>query len=476
MSRSRRRLLGTGLLVAATAWAAAAGSEDIPRGAVVDPVSCTEDGQQGYALYLPSRYQPGHPWPILYLFDAGARGKLAVERFQKGAEECGLILAASNNSRNGPVEKSIAAAQAVWRDTHRRFSIDDRRVYAGGFSGGARVACLLADLAPGSIAGVIGCSAGFPENRPASRDTPFVYFGTAGDTDFNYYELRALDKELEKLGIRHRVEIFEGHHDWPPEDLCVEAIEWMELTAMEKGIGRDEKRIESLLEKRLKKARELESAGKALEAYRAYAAVARDFRAFRDVSSVETRAADLEKSRRIRDLAQAQEKRDAANRAALGQLEATLASVCASEVLPPSTKLLNDLRVPGLKRRAASNEDREDALAARRMLESLFARTALFLPPQLVEKGDFPCAILLLSVAAEIKPEDPRVFYNRACAFARAGNRKKALTDLRGAIAKGFSNREQIERDPDLASLREEEGFPEILRGLPEPTSNSGPQ
>ncbi|MGH9364390.1 MAG: TPR end-of-group domain-containing protein, partial [Thermoanaerobaculia bacterium] len=267
-------------------------------------------------------------------------------------------------------------------------------------------------------------------------------------------------------------------HDWPPEDLCAEAIEWMELTAMEKGIGKEEKTIDSLFEKRLRRAQKLESAGKTLEAYRAYAAVAHDFRAFRDVSSVETHAADLEKSRRIRDLAQREEKRNAADRGALGQLEATLASVCASEVLPPSTKLLNDLQVPGLKRKAASTsvEDREGALSARRMLENLFARTALFLPPPLLERGDFSCAILLLSVAAEIKPEDPRVFYNRACAYARAGNRKKALTDLRGAIAKGSFNREQLEKDPDLAALREEKGFQEILRGLPEPAPNSGAQ
>ncbi len=95
MSRFRSRLLPAGLLLAATAWAAAAGPEDFPRGTVIDPVSCTEDGQQSYALYLPSRYEPGRPWPILYLFDAGARGKVAVERFRKGAEERGSILAAA---------------------------------------------------------------------------------------------------------------------------------------------------------------------------------------------------------------------------------------------------------------------------------------------------------------------------------------------------------------------------------------------
>ena len=53
-----------------------------------------------------------------------------VEKYQAAAEQYGYIVAASNNSRNGPYAVSMAAAQAMMTDVSRRFSIDPRRVYS----------------------------------------------------------------------------------------------------------------------------------------------------------------------------------------------------------------------------------------------------------------------------------------------------------------------------------------------------------
>lgn len=52
------------------------GTEDLPRGRIVEKVTCADDATQSYALYLPSRYSPDRTWPILYAFDARARGLL----------------------------------------------------------------------------------------------------------------------------------------------------------------------------------------------------------------------------------------------------------------------------------------------------------------------------------------------------------------------------------------------------------------
>jgi poly(3-hydroxybutyrate) depolymerase len=67
-----------------------------------------------------------------------------VEKFQAAAETYGYIIAASNNSRNGPYAVSQAAAQAMSTDVSRRFNIDPKRVYLAGMSGGARVATVIA--------------------------------------------------------------------------------------------------------------------------------------------------------------------------------------------------------------------------------------------------------------------------------------------------------------------------------------------
>ena len=112
---------------------------DIPRGQIVEKVTCVQKPEQSYALYLPSNYDAGRKWPVLYAFDPAARGKLPVERFRDAAERFGWIVVGSNNSRNAATQSSIEAWNAITRDTTERFSIDDRRAYAAGFSGGARV-------------------------------------------------------------------------------------------------------------------------------------------------------------------------------------------------------------------------------------------------------------------------------------------------------------------------------------------------
>jgi poly(3-hydroxybutyrate) depolymerase len=84
-----------------------------------------------------------------------------VQAVQAAAERLGYIVAASNNSRNGPVPGSAAAANAVWQDTHERFPVDERRRYLGGMSDGARVATAIALSYGGCAAGVIATAAGF---------------------------------------------------------------------------------------------------------------------------------------------------------------------------------------------------------------------------------------------------------------------------------------------------------------------------
>ena len=111
---------------------------------------------------------------------------------------------------------STVAANAMLGDVVARFAIDDKRVYLTGFSGGARVATTLAARLAGRVAGVIGCGAGLAEGLEPSSSLPFIYYGTVGNEDFNYSEMRQLDRALESAGVAHRVEVFEGAHSWAP--------------------------------------------------------------------------------------------------------------------------------------------------------------------------------------------------------------------------------------------------------------------
>jgi dienelactone hydrolase len=191
---------------------------------VVPSVVCNTDPLQSYALYLPSRYESGRKWPILFCLDPRARGRVPVERFAEAAERRGVILAASNNSRNGPIAPVQEAIRAMVNDAHSRFSIDDSRVYVAGFSGGARIA--LAWAGNGQIAGAIACGAAFSAGK-LPDELPFRLYMAAGLDDFNHDEMWESSLALAKRGMPHRFVEFDGGHDWLPAGLASDALDFL---------------------------------------------------------------------------------------------------------------------------------------------------------------------------------------------------------------------------------------------------------
>jgi hypothetical protein len=273
-------------LLLALACAAPLQGQDLPRGTIVDSVTCAEDPTQTYALYLPSSYSRERAWSVLIAFHPAARGRAMVEKYQAAAELYGYIVAGSNTSRNGPIAVSAASVRAMSGDLGQRFSIDSDRIYLTGLSGGARIAMQVA-LGNRNIAGVIASSAGYPDAKPRSS-LAFPVFGTAGIDDFNYIEMRQLDR---KLTSPHHLEVFNGGHTLPPDPVALDAIEWMELQAMKAGRKpKDEALIDRLLEKRRKRIAESADAATTVHLLDA---LSDDFKGLRDVAAEGARAREL---------------------------------------------------------------------------------------------------------------------------------------------------------------------------------------
>ena len=237
------------------------------KGVVIDTVQCNHSPEQTYSLYLPSYYTDSSQWPIIYLFEPAARGALAINRFKEAAEKLGYIVVASNNARNGSWDIVFDAADAVFEDTNKKFSLDQNRVYTSGFSGGSRAAIAIASITD-KVTGVIGCGAGFPPNpgyRPDKNDT-FDYAGIVGDMDMNYQEHFQVQHSLNQLGITNKLLHFHGRHQWPPKEVIYRALAWHHLQAMKKGIiNEDKPLIDELYQLELAQLDTLNQAGNFME-------------------------------------------------------------------------------------------------------------------------------------------------------------------------------------------------------------------
>jgi hypothetical protein len=352
-------------VLAACAWRADA--QALQRGTPLDQVQCLDDPAQSYALYLPSSYSPDRLWSVIFAFHPGARGPLMVEKFKAAAEQYGYIVAASNNSRNGPQGGSGAAAKAMSADIGRRFSVDAQRVYLAGMSGGARVATGIA-LANTSIAGVIASSAGYPDSQPRSK-VPFAVFATAGTEDFNYMEMRLLDR---KLSSPHFLAVFHGGHTLPPDDVAFEAVEWMELQAMRSGRrSRDESLAARILEKR--RARIAASTDAAATIYLLRALVD-DFNGVLDVSADSRRLDEMSRQPEVRKALKRERESEDAEERALNEIFALEAQLV-GETRDSALITLRD-RLSKVSRKATAETDTPERSQARRVLRLITAGAA----------------------------------------------------------------------------------------------------
>jgi hypothetical protein len=198
-------------------------------GKITDGIACDAQPQLSYCLYLPSVYSASKTLPVIFIFDAHGDGKLPVEKYHHLAEESGFILVASNNSRNGiQYDSLLGIAKTMMFDVAGKISIDIKRKYVMGFSGGARVAGVVA-ASEQNITGVIGCGAAYMDENAKSHPGR-LFFGFAGKDDFNLLEMFRTHAYFENAGIKNYLEVFEGKHEWPDSATMRSAFSLLTVT------------------------------------------------------------------------------------------------------------------------------------------------------------------------------------------------------------------------------------------------------
>ena len=282
--------------------------------------------------------------------------------------------------------------------------------------------------------------------------------------------MRALDAKLESMHAPHRFESYDGPHSWGPESICAEAIDWMEIQAMKKGLRqKDDAMLNEVFSRRQDLARSLEAAGDPYSALLVYRSLERDLAGLRDVAPVSARVAELEKSKAVRAAIAQQQSAAARQTAYEARLSTFLRNFHAAEEPPPLSSSLTYLQIAPLKRRASDGGDPLGSEAAKRLIEMVFVQVAFYEPRQFMEQSDPERALAMLQLALEIKPSDPRVLLGQARAYARAGRKDKAIDALRRAVDAGVTDPDLIAGDEDLEPLKGEAGYREILQRLRPP-------
>lgn len=215
---------------------------------VLQRIKCVADSSQQYALYLPSGYSSERKYPVIIFLDPAARGAFPVEKYQLVADEYGVVMAGSFNSKNFDPASSFESFVTLYNDLKQNYAINTALVWVAGFSGGARAASAIA-LAYPQVSGVIACGAGFAGIQDISPENLKAYAAIVGNTDMNFGELLEDHDYLERSGINNVLFTFEGGHDWPPLLSMRLALLWM--TDRPNKINTVSEEFDSLIWKRI---------------------------------------------------------------------------------------------------------------------------------------------------------------------------------------------------------------------------------
>lgn len=459
-----RRCLGLILsLLAAVCHASACYAQEIAPGKVIPSVATRSNPAQTYALYLPSAYDAKRVWPAVFMFDPSAQGKRAVEAAREAAEQHGVILVASNVSKNGSMRVSIDSGQAMWNDAAARFRIDPKRVYAAGFSGGARAATTFAKLCGTCITTVIASGAGYPVAAAPAKDDHFAIFLSAGDLDFNYKEQVQLRDQLDKVGVAYRSYFFHGPHQWTDARGWNQAFGWIAAREMKSGVlPKDDAKIRLLLASFNEYAEKLKAENDLVNALRIYDDNVKDFSGLIDITGTAV-ARDAIRSDPQLAAQQKREKSDFADEIAL---ESDAGRSFARLQLNPSgeehDEALRDLRsqMASLRKKIDGIHDRDPIVERRALTDLLIGSSEV--AEQAMKKGQYELAAELYTAMIAFAKSAPGAHLGKACALAKMGKNKDALAEATLAVQAGLP-RDTVRSAPELAGLIEKPEWQALL-------------
>jgi len=416
-------------------------------------VHCDADTAQSYSLYLPPGYDHKKLYPAIFLFDPFARGSAAVSVFKDAARECGFIVAASNNSRNGPMRSSMVAANAMFTDVFKKHNIDSLNVYLGGLSGGARLATAIATNANG-IAGVIACCAGFSGPPPATQ-LSWTFAGITGDRDFNYEEMQQTHQFLKKTQSKNELLLFNGRHGWPPPKVVYEALLWLYLQHAKRNSATD-----SLFSKfKLLTDGQPVSVSPLIETrerYKNMLSINPDDRVYKQ------KLAALEASEAFKEEVKSFDKIESKERQYQEKISLAFRKITGIDTVEIESTRWWKNELTGLNKLLLTRTTTDSNYVARQ--KDYINANAASEYENYYSAKKYKEAQAFLNICLVFDNDNPFVYYDMALIAAANNDRDNTILYLDTALKKGYKNKGQLNKEPMFGFLSTNEKFQALLK------------
>lgn len=187
-------------------------------------------GTYHYKLWLPKGYlaDAQKRWPCWFIMSPSGNAKMGAMAAR--LQSAGVIVVMPQEAKNGPWAPIVGSLLASHDDAVKRVRIMEGQKFATGFSGGARMSGLLAQMRPG-FAGLYLQGAGLPPKGAGyhaagiTKIHPFAVAMAVGTQDKNLQEVKRVQAALP--GVKFLPLSFEGGHQWAPAETFDKAFDFL---------------------------------------------------------------------------------------------------------------------------------------------------------------------------------------------------------------------------------------------------------
>ena len=287
------------LLSALSAFSLKAQKPTLAKGVVIDTIKVGD--KESLSIYLPIDYDESKKWPLLVVFDLKGNLREAISKYLNAAENQGYIITGSNNIHDSiSISNNIMITNRLLSRVKKLVFLEEERIYATGFSGGGRFACLVPSFIK-EFNGVISLGAAIPNYELLTSQNRFHFIGIVGNEDFGYPDMRKARSTLNRLKFPNQLWVFNGGLQWPDPWYVERALSTATLLAMSKGrIPKQQALIDANYTEEVQRVRTLLGDREYLGAYEELSEIISVFQVHKPVDSLLNLRKDLKKNKDYR--------------------------------------------------------------------------------------------------------------------------------------------------------------------------------